>query len=107
MRMTRSIESEYKAARARAIAAAETRKSAAYAALPRLAAIDAEKRRIAFALGPKLRTAEDPAALRAETERAIAALDAEAERLLADNGIAPETLEPQFCCVHALVPLLF
>ncbi len=98
MRMTQSIESEYKAARARAIAAAETRKSAAYAALPRLAAIDAEKRRIAFALGPKLRTAEDPAALRAETERAIAALDAEAERLLADNGIAPETLEPQFRC---------
>lgn len=100
MRMTRSIESEYKAARARAIAGAEERRSAAYAALPRLAAIDAEKRRLAFALGPKLLQAEDPAALRAETEQAIAALDAEAQRLLADNGIAPESLRPQFRCAQ-------
>ena len=100
MRMTRSIESEYRAARARAIAGAEERRSAAYAALPRLAAIDAEKRRLAFALGPKLLQAEDPAALRAETEQAIAALDAEAQRLLADNGIAPESLRPQFRCAQ-------
>ena len=88
MRMTRSIESEYKAARARAIAEAEKQRSAAYAALPRLAAIDAEKRRLAFALGPKLLQAEDPAALRAEAAQAIAALEAEAQRLLAAQTAA-------------------
>ncbi len=98
MRITQSIAHEYKMARAQAIAAAEARREAAYAALPRLRAIDAQKRSIAFALGPKLRNAEDPQALRAEAEQAIAALDAEAARLLADNGIAPETLAPQFRC---------
>lgn len=98
MRMTQGIQREYRAMRAEALAAAEENRRAAYAALPRLAAIDAEKRRLAYELGPKLLRAEAPLALRAETERAIAALDAEAARLLADNGIAPHTLLPQFRC---------
>ncbi|MDD5917477.1 MAG: ATP-binding protein [bacterium] len=98
MRITQSIENEYKAARTQALREAEARRKAAYAALPRLAAIEEEKNSTAFALGLKLRDAEDPDALRAETAERIAALNAEAERLLADNGIAPEMLKPQFRC---------
>ena len=40
MRITQSIENEYKAARTQALREAEARRKAAYAALPRLAAIE-------------------------------------------------------------------
>ena len=98
MEIKASIRNEYRQAREQAIAEANARKEAAYGAQPRLREIEEEKLALAFSLGPRLLRSGDEDAIRAETQNAIAALDGEAARLLADMGMTADMLEPDFRC---------
>ncbi|MBE5784411.1 MAG: hypothetical protein E7330_01280 [Clostridiales bacterium] len=98
MQQRQRILTEYRAKRQAAIAAAAENRAKAEAKLPRLREIEEMQRRLAFALGLKLVTAADKDAVRKDTETQIAALEREAELLLADHGIAPESLKPRFEC---------
>lgn len=98
MQQRQRILKEYREKRQAAIAAAEENRAAAEAKLPRLREIKEEQRSLAFELGLKLIHAADKDALRRETQQKIDALRREAEMLMAERGIAPETLKPRFEC---------
>lgn len=98
MEQRQRILNEYKAKRQAAILAAEKNRAAAEAKLPRFREIEDAQRRIAFELGLQLLKTADKDALRQESAARIASLQAEGERLLADAGIAPESLKPRFEC---------
>ena len=98
MQQRQRILKEYREKRQAAILAAAENRAAAEARLPRLHEIEEEQRSLAFELGLKLVKAADKDAVRRETQQKIDALRHEAQMLLAERGIAPDSLKPRFEC---------
>lgn len=98
MQQRQRILKEYREKRQAAILAAAENRAAAEARLPRLREIEEEQRSLAFELGLKLVKAADKDAVRRETQQKIDALCHEAQMLLAERGIAPDSLKPRFEC---------
>ena len=88
----------YTRARARALRTYEARRNEAYAAIPRLPAIEAEMKQTAFDLGIGLRKASDKAAYRQSVGETLGRLSMERARLLADNGLPIDHLEIPYEC---------
>ena len=92
------LRDEYARRRSEAIALSKERTYAAYAMLPRLEQIEAERLELAFELGLKLRGTGNKAELAQSFQERIDALHAEKLRILADNGLPVDYLEPEFAC---------
>jgi DNA replication protein DnaC len=95
MKPSPALLKEYDSARQEAIAAAELRKQATFAAIPRFKEIAREKREAAYQIGQALLHGDSASAQR---EQQLKSLQAEEQKLLQEAGVAPSFLEPQFRC---------
>ncbi len=98
--LPKRIKEEYDQARAKARGAALERRAAAFAAVPELARLEEERLSLAFGMGPGLRRAPDKEAFRAECFAKRRALLEMQQRLLADNGLPADYLEPRYACAR-------
>lgn len=98
--LPKGIKQEYELARARALAAAQERKQAAFAAMPELARLERERMELAFSMGPGLRAAADKEMFRKECLLRREELLVQQGRMLADHGLPPDYLEPRFACLR-------
>ena len=98
MRPTPEILREYELRRRRALTERDERERAAYMALPRLQAIDEQKRDIALSLGRALLCGGCREELDKAAREGIAALNAERAGLMKASGLKPDYFEPHFLC---------
>lgn len=96
--MDKALKQEYQALQHKAKLEAAERKRAVYLREPRLKTLEENRRTLLMELGARIKDAEDPDTLRANTLREIAALTAEEEGLLHTMGMTKADLEPHYEC---------
>lgn len=96
--LPRDLTVYYAAARRKAQTGHASRRADAFAAIPRLEQIEHERRDEAFSLGIRLMEAADADEVKRQVKEKLDALEAEQNRLLADNGLPIDYLTIKYEC---------